>query len=121
MAGRFPLYTDADIHGPLVEALIQRGWDVLRAVDRFRQATDDPRHFDEAVRQGRVLVSNDSDMKVLAEERLDEGGSFPGLVWWPRKHYTRMSVSDIVEGLEELAQEDDPFGTYPIIHIKPRH
>jgi hypothetical protein len=71
--------------------LIQRGWDVLRAVDRFRQATDDSSHFDEAVQQGRVLVSNDSDMKVLAERRL-----------------------------EDLARQDDPFGAYPIIYIKPR-
>jgi hypothetical protein len=93
---------------------------VLRAVDRFRQATDDVIHFDEAVRQRRVLVSNDSDMKLLAEKRLGEGRSLPGLVWWPRKHYARMSVSEIVERFEELARQDGPFARYPIIHIKPR-
>ena len=41
MAGRFPLYTDADIHGPLVEALIRRGWNVLRAVEEFPEGTQD--------------------------------------------------------------------------------
>ena len=54
MPGRFPLYTDADIHGPLVEALVQEGWDVLRAIDRFPEGTNDYVHFDEAVRLGRV-------------------------------------------------------------------
>ena len=119
MAGRFPVYTDADIHGPVVEALVRRGWDVLRAVDRFRQGTGDLVHFEEAVRLQRVLVSNDSDMKALAEKWLDEGRPFPGLVWWPRKHYARMSASDILDAFEELARQDDPFDRYPIIHVSP--
>lgn len=119
MAGRFPLYTDADIHGPVVDALIQRGWDVIRAVDRFLEGTDDPIHFEEAVRQRRVLVANDSHMKAIAQRWLDEGRSFPGLIWWPRKNYYRMSVSDIVRVFDELAEQEDPFGGYPIIHVKP--
>jgi hypothetical protein len=120
VAGRFPVYTDADVHGPVVEALVQGGWDVLRAVDRFRQGTSDLVHFEEAVRLHRVLVSNDSDMKALAEKWLDEGRPFPGLVWWPRKHYAPMSSSDILWALEELASQDAPFGAYPIVHLAPR-
>jgi hypothetical protein len=50
VAGRFPLYTDADVHGPLIEALILRGWDVLRAVDHCPEGTEDPVHFEEAAR-----------------------------------------------------------------------
>jgi len=120
VAGRFAVYTDADIHGPVVDALIQRAWDLVRAVDLFPEGTDDPDHLEEAVRQGRVLVANDSDVKALAEKWLDEGRSFPGLVWWPRKHYARMTVSDIIEFFEDLAQQDDPFGNYPIIYLKPK-
>ena len=119
MAGRFPVYTDADIHGPVVEALVRRGWDVLRAVDRFRQGTDDLVHFEEAVRLHRVLVSNDSDMMALAEEWLAGGRLFPGLGWWPRKRYARMSASDILDAFEELARQDDPFEGYPIVHVSP--
>ena len=40
MAGRFPLYTDADVYGPLVEMLVRRGWDVVRAVDAFPEGTE---------------------------------------------------------------------------------
>jgi predicted nuclease of predicted toxin-antitoxin system len=118
--GRFRLYTDADIHGPLVDALAREGWDVLRAIDRFPEGTDDSVHFDEAVRLGRVLVANDSDMKALAERRLGERQRFPGLVWWPRKQYASMTIAEVVERFEELARLADPFGAYPIVCIKPR-
>lgn len=108
MAGRFPLYTDADIHGPVVEGLRRRGWDIMRAVDRFPERTADPVHFAEAAHLGRVLVSNDSDMRAIAEQWLQESRAFAGLVWWPRKHYARMSTSDILEAFEELARRDSP-------------
>ena len=120
MPGRFPLYTDADIHGPLVDALVQKGWDVLRAIDRFPQGTDDSIHFEEAVRLGRVLVANDSDMKALAERWLSEGRRFHGLVWWPRKQYASMSVSQVADCFETLAQQHEPFAEYPIVFIKHR-
>jgi len=118
VAGRFPLYTDADIHGPVVDALIKAGWDVVRAVDRFPEGTDDRIHFEEAVRQGRVLVANDAHMKATAERWLDQGRSFHGLIWWPRKNYERMTVSDIVGVFDGLAGLAQPFGGYPIIHVK---
>jgi hypothetical protein len=91
---------------------------VVRAVDTFPEGTDDPIHFEQAVRLGRVLVANDSDMKALAERWLDEARAFPGVVWWPRKQYARMSVSDVVEIFEELAQRDDPFA-YRVFYLKP--
>jgi hypothetical protein len=33
VAGRFPLYTGADVHGPLIFALRGRAWDLIRAID----------------------------------------------------------------------------------------
>ncbi len=42
MAVRFPLYTDADIRGQVIEGLIRKGWDLVRAVDIFPQKTNDP-------------------------------------------------------------------------------
>ena len=61
LAGRFPLYCDADIHGPLVDGLLRGGWDVARAIDRYPKGERDETHFECAVREGRVLVSNDPD------------------------------------------------------------
>jgi hypothetical protein len=119
VAGRFRLYTDACVDGPVVEAFTRARWDVHRGVDAFPEGTDDPVHFARAVQEGRVLVSNDIDMKLLAETWVADGRRFPGLVWWRRSHYAAMSPGDIVAAFEELAaQDDDPFA-YPIIHLKP--
>ena len=57
MAGRFSLYTDADIQGAVVKALSKAGWDVVRAIDEFPEGTDDPIHFARAAELGRALVT----------------------------------------------------------------
>ena len=119
MAGRFPLYTDADIRGPVVRALKSAGWDVLRAIDAYPEKTLDPVHFGHAAREGRVMVANDADMKALAESWLAVGKPFRGLVWWPRRHYDRMSEGDFVAAFEALAIRDDPFSPYPVLFLKP--
>ncbi len=120
MAGRFPLYTDADIDGPVVDALVDHGWDVARAIDTFPEKTDDGVHFAHAARSGRAMVGNDIDVKLLAELWYREGRAFRGLVWWPRTHYRKMSPGGFLEAFEELAARDDPFAAYPIIHLRPK-
>ena len=120
MAGRFRLYTDADINGPVVEALQGAGWDVLRAVDAHPEGTSDVVHFEYAAREGRVLVINDRRVETLGHAWLAEGRMFPGMVCWPRSHYERMTPGEFVEAFEELARQEGPFANYPIVHIKPR-
>jgi hypothetical protein len=117
VAGRFPLYTDADIQGPLVDGLRAAGWDVVRAIEIFPEKTKDPVHFAEAARLGRVLVTNDRRIPPIAYAWLAEGKRFPGLITWPQSHYSHGRVGAFLHAFEELAQQDDPFGNYPIIHI----
>ena len=50
MAGRFPLYTDADLYGPLVEGLRRAGWDLLRAIEVYPERTLDIVRKDSAFR-----------------------------------------------------------------------
>jgi hypothetical protein len=116
---RFPVYTDADLHGPIVDGLIDRGWDVIRAVDAKPEGTDDVDHFEHAVRLGRVLIANDKHMKGIAKRWIKQGRSFPGLVWWPRKSYAIMSNAEILEAIEDLATKPGAFA-YPIEFIKPK-
>ena len=120
MAGRFQLYTDTDVDGPVVKALIRAEWNIERGIDAHPERTLDQVHFEHAASAGRVLVSNDFDMKLLAENWFVEGRPFPGLVWWHRRHYKTMSPGDFVAAFEELAARDDPFAGYPIVHIKPK-
>jgi hypothetical protein len=112
------LYTDEDIHGAVVDLLVQRGWDLVRAVDRYRQGTEDPIHFEQAAAEGRVFVTNDQPSIGTAESWLRDGRPFQGVVTWHNKHYARMSIGKIVEKIEDLTQEDDPF-FYPIRRVYP--
>ncbi len=116
---RRPVYTDADLHGPIVDGLVDRGFDVIRAVDAEPEGTDDIDHFEHAVRLGRILIANDKHMKAIAERWIAEGHSFPGLIWWPRKNYAIMSNAEILEAVEELTTKPDSFA-YPIEFIKPK-
>ena len=120
MSGRFRLYTDTDVDGRVVKALVQAGWDIERGIDAYPERTLDPVHFEHAARAGRVLVSNDSDMKLHAESWAAEGRPFPGLVWWHRRHYRTMGPGEFVAAFEELAARDKPFADYPIAYIKPK-
>ena len=118
MAGRFPLYTDEDVHGHVVELLLHRGWDLVRAVERHPQGTEDPTHFVQAVKEKRVLITNDQPSVKTAHQWLREGRAFPGVVTWPPRHYARMSIGEIVDKIEALAAEKAPFD-YPIRYIRP--
>ena len=66
MTGRFPLYTDADVYGPLILALRRRGWDLVGAIDVYPPGTADAAHFERAAR--------DSDAFVLFDQRGDAFG-----------------------------------------------
>jgi hypothetical protein len=115
VAGRFPLYTDADIHGPLILALRRRGWDLVRAIDLYPPGTADVVHFECAARDSRVLVSNDADMEVIANRWLADGRPFRGLILWPQEPYKRMGYGELLSSIEALSE---PF-PHPVIHLRP--
>lgn len=117
MAGRFPLFADACVNGHLVGALIQHGWDVVRAIDLYPERTPDPVVFARAAHDGRVFVSNDEPILRLALSWLDEGRSFR-MVLWAQEDYRRWTIGQLVQGFEDLAAEEDPFA-YPIRRLKP--
>ena len=120
MAGRFPLYTDNDVLGALVKALRRADWDVVRGVDTLPEDALDPEHFKKAAELGRVLVTNDQPFVDTAHQWLEKGRRFIGMVTWPRAHYKRMTIGDLVGKFEELAAKDEPFDPdYPIARIKP--
>jgi hypothetical protein len=121
VAGRFPLYTDADLYGPLVEGLRRAGWNLLRAIEAYPERTFDIVHFERAVREARVMVSNDRDVLEIAERWFEEGRPFPGLIFWAqKKHHRLISIAGFLEAFEELARKDAPFSPYPIVRLKPK-
>lgn len=119
MPGRFPLLTDENIPGPLIDALRSAGWDVLHARELFGEDTDDEILFDYAAGQGRVLVSTDQDHLPIADRWLRTGKPFR-MVWWKQAPYQRVRPQAFVDAFNMLAaREDDPF-RYPVHYLKPR-
>jgi Domain of unknown function (DUF5615) len=117
VAGRFPLYTDADIQGPVIRALRKAGWDVLRAVDAFPERTIDSVHFERAVELGRVIVTNDEGHRQRARAWYEKGRAFPGLIWWPQVDYRAKTPGDFLRAFEALAARQRPFSPYPIVYL----
>jgi hypothetical protein len=117
VAGRFPLFTDACVNGHLVDALIQHGWNLVRAIDLYPERTPDPALFARAAHEGRAFVSNDGPIERLALSWLAEGRPFR-LVFWPQQDYRRWTIGDLLQAFEDLAAEEDPFA-YPVGRLRP--
>jgi predicted nuclease of predicted toxin-antitoxin system len=117
--GRFPLLTDENVPGPLIDALRSAGWDILHARDLFGESTDDDVLIEHAARRGRVLVSTDQDHLQIAHRWIRAGRPFR-MVWWRQAPYQRVRPRAFVEAFDELAaRTDDPF-RYPICYLKPK-
>lgn len=119
MPGRFPLLTDENVPGPVIEALRSAGWDVLHARDVFGEHTDDEILIEHAARLGRVLVSTDQDHLEIAQRWLRAAEPFR-MVFWRQAPYQHVRPRAFVEAFEELAERaDDPFH-YAICYLKPK-
>jgi len=116
--GRFLVFTDNHLQQAVVEGLRRHGWDVVRAIDVLPEKTPDDVLFEYAAREGRVFVTNDEPIHRIAASWLEEGRSFPGLVFWYQEDYDSMTTGDILRSFEGLAEKEDPF-SYPIQHIRP--
>ena len=117
MFGRFPLYTDADVQGPVVAALQKAGWDVVRAIGVFPEKTKDTVHFQRAVELGRVLVTNDEGQRQQARAWYRDGRAFPGVIWWPQVDYVGRTPGDFLKAFDALTQAEDPFSPYPVVYL----
>jgi Domain of unknown function (DUF5615) len=120
MVGRFPLLVDEHVPKSLVQALLQRGWTVVRVVDiaRLGQGADDEQVFDYALKYGYVVLSSDERALWRPRKYREQGQSFLGMACWPQRHRSRMTIGQTVEALEQMAQEDDPFA-YGYRFIQP--
>ena len=72
MPGRFGLFSDENVEGPLIKALTARGWDVVRAVDVFGERTNDEALFAWAAEHDRVFVTGDRPAEAIAIRWLRE-------------------------------------------------
>lgn len=118
MVGRFPLFTDENVDGTLVEALRRQGWDVVRAIEVFGERTDDGILFEWAVAQGRVFVTTDDGVEAVAERWLREWRPFRMVRWKQRRQLT-VPTRAFVDAFEALTRKPHAF-SYPIEYLKPK-
>lgn len=114
----FPLFTDNHVRQPIVNGLVARGWDVVRAIDVFPEGTDDDVLFAYAAGGSRVFVTSDKGVHVVARDWLEAHRPFR-MIFWKHKHHQRMSDGDVIRALEELATKPGVFAD-PIEYIKPK-
>ncbi len=117
MAERFPLFTDENVDGTVVEALRREGWDVVRAVDTFGEKTDDAELFEWAVTNGRVFVTTDNRIEAIAQRWLAQWRPFR-MVRWLQERQLHASPGAFVRAFEALMQKPDAFA-YSIEYLKP--
>lgn len=89
-------YTDAHVVFGLIQALRQRGGDVVRVQDRGREQADDADLLEEALSNERVMLTNDTDVLALAAERGARQQGFAPIFFWPQQ---RRSIGQLVQSI----------------------
>lgn len=97
-------YADEHVAFPGVQALRQRGMDVVTVQQRGREGTNDAELLDEALRDRRIMLTNDQDFLVLAAERAAAGQPFAPIFFWPQQ---RRSVGRVMRVIICEASRDD--------------
>jgi hypothetical protein len=100
-----PLYFDHNVNRLIIAGLRRLGVDVLTAEEDGTATYADERLLERATELGRVLVSNDKDLLVIARRWQREGRFFPGLV---RTRQRNISVGVMIEHLALIAEAMAP-------------
>jgi hypothetical protein len=97
-------YADEHVVFGLVQALRQRGMDVVRVQDRNREQADDADLLDDALTDERVMLTNDMDFLVLATERAVQQERFAPIFFWPQQH---RSIGQLARSIIREASRHD--------------
>ena len=99
------LYTDVHIPRAIVVGLRLRDVDVLTAQEDGADEFSDLALLDRATERGRVLITFDDDLLVVASERQRAAHPFTGLVY---AHPLRISIGQCIEDLALIAEVSQP-------------
>jgi predicted nuclease of predicted toxin-antitoxin system len=98
-------YTDEHVSRAVIRGLRQRGVDVLTVSEAGMMQATDEAHLDRALREGRVLFTQDTDFLRLAASDRPHAG-----IIYTRQH---TPVGTIIQGLMlvyQLLNAEDMFG-----------
>ena len=98
-------YADEHVMSAIVQALRQRGMDVVTVQQRQGEGTDDAEALVEALRDSRIMLTNDTDFLVLAAQHARRGELFAPVFFWTQQ--SRRRVGEIVRGIIREANRSD--------------
>jgi len=97
-------YADEHVLAQELLALRKRGMDVVAVQERGREGVDDADLLAEALKDQRVMITNDQDFLVLAAEHNKRGELFAPILFWPQQ---RRRVGEIVRSIiREVSRTD---------------
>ena len=96
---------DHHVPAAITTELRRRGIDVLTAQEDGSDQLDDDLLLERASQLDRVLFSQDRDLLRIANEQLESGRDFNGLVY---AHQLSITIGQAIRDLELLAQVLDP-------------
>lgn len=108
---RVRVYTDEHVSRAVVRGLRQRGVDVLTVPEAGMLEASDEEHLAFALREERVVFTQDADFLKLSAE----GRPHCGIVYAPQG----MPVGDIIRGLKlihDLLEAEDMHGQVEFLH-----
>ena len=95
------IYMDENVHGAITNGLRQREVDVLTVQEDDRSGISDPAVLDRAVELKRLLFSQDDDLVAEANNRQQQGSSFPGVIFAGQ---LTVSIGTCIRDLELIAK-----------------
>lgn len=107
-------YFDENVARQIADGLRSRGIDVITAEEDGHRRTPDPIVMDRAFQLGRVLFSHDLDMVSIANQRIQDGELFIGLVYARQPASIGRCVTDL-ELVVHVMSEDEM--RLQVVHI----
>lgn len=78
-------YADEHLHSGIVRALQARGMDVVTVQERGKAGGSDRELLAEALREERVMLTNDADFLGIAAELAARQETFAPIFFWPQR------------------------------------
>lgn len=100
-----PLYIDHHVKSVITEGLRKRGVDVLTCAEDGTDRSDDSQILERATQLGRIVFTQDDDFLALADEWLENGREFAGVIY---AHQLAITIGEAIRNVELIAKVLEP-------------
>lgn len=90
-------YADENVKSAIVDGLRRRGMDVVTAQEQGQRNVDDELLLQLATDDGRLFLSNDSDLLRIAADWAKAGRNHAGIVYWKQHLNTGVAIRRLLE------------------------